>query len=541
MAHLNTTTLTTTTTITPTLMMESDEGPQWVPRDTIIGLVLAFSSCFFIGISVIFKKLALRDIEAQGGTRAVDGGYGYLRMPKWWLGISLMGLGELTNFVAYIFAPAILVTPLGVFSIVCTAALSPYFLKERLGKLSILGCILVLVGCVIVTLCGPKDREIASMEELQSQLLYMGFLIYAGIVVVVSVVFMLLVPRYGHRYVLLYITICSSFGSLSVMFCKGIGLALKQTIMGVNEFTNWATWVCLVALVACLVVETIYMQRALDLFNSSVFMSVNYVLFTTLVIIASSILYTELRVIGVKNIILTFLGFIVNIVALYLLHLDKEDTTTTQTKDDSQKDLPSSSQGNNNNNNNNKKANVEVATPLLNPRVPGSPLAGLNLPNTMFPIKSNSCMSLISQNSISHHHNHGPTDNHHLHTDDEDNHVAVDDNRNECSQNMGNSNGCMCELPLLSELQTCNTSTASKHHHYHQNSNNSSLHSTSSTSSQNSINNNDSRRSSCVSNTNNNSGYRNNNNADQPGEIMIGLDEGDSDSDRASNYEHIRV
>ncbi|MPC29769.1 Magnesium transporter NIPA2 [Portunus trituberculatus] len=372
------------------------EPPQWVPLDTVIGLILAFSSCLFIGVSVIFKKLALRDIETQGGTRAVDGGYGYLRLPKWWLGISLMALGELTNFVAYIFAPAILVTPLGVFSIVCTAALSPYFLKERLGKLGKLGCVLVLVGCVVVTLCGPKDREIASMEELQSQLLHPGFLVYAGLVVLVSAFFMALVPRYGHRYVLLYITICSSFGSLSVMFCKGVGLALKQTVGGINEFTNWATWVCLVALIACLLIETIYMQRALDIFNSSVFMSINYVLFTSLVIVASSILYTELAVIGVKNIILTLLGFIVNIAALYLMHLDREDNTPPQADEESSDNTVQS-----------QKAKIQLArpeqvTPLLG-RAPASPLAGLNLPHTMFPTKTNSCMSLISQTSLPHH------------------------------------------------------------------------------------------------------------------------------------------
>lgn len=44
-----------------TLLEES--SLEWVPLDTFIGLVLAFSSCFFIGISVIYKKLALRDIE----------------------------------------------------------------------------------------------------------------------------------------------------------------------------------------------------------------------------------------------------------------------------------------------------------------------------------------------------------------------------------------------------------------------------------------------------------------------------------------------
>ena len=42
---------------------DSLEEPQWVPLDTVIGLILAFSSCLFIGVSVIFKKLALRDIE----------------------------------------------------------------------------------------------------------------------------------------------------------------------------------------------------------------------------------------------------------------------------------------------------------------------------------------------------------------------------------------------------------------------------------------------------------------------------------------------
>ncbi|XP_068207818.1 uncharacterized protein [Palaemon carinicauda] len=454
---------------------------QMVPLDTFIGLTLAFLSCFFIGISVIYKKLALKDIEARGETRAVDGGYGYLRIPKWWLGITLMGLGELTNFVAYIFAPAILVTPLGVFSIVCTAALSPYFLKERLAMLGKLGCILVLVGCVIVTLCGPKDREIATMEELQSQLLHPGFLIYASLVVLISAVFMALVPRYGHKYVLLYITICSSFGSLSVMFCKGVGLALKQTVGGVNEFTHWATWVCLVALIACLLIETIYMQRALDLFNSSVFMSINYVLFTSLVIVASSILYTELKVIGWKNILLTLLGFIVNIVALFMLHLDKEESNNSSAVDPEEPPveapqpikLPVSP--------------LDQGSPLLG-RAPASPLAGINLPHTMFPTKTNSCKSLISQNSLPHHtsrENHQNScdnnqDNESHHSNSSHDSSSSSSSRSSsseagrsssgrsdslkerrhsqaCEESRGHcrsSSGCMCEVPLLNELHS---------------------------------------------------------------------------------------
>jgi magnesium transporter len=40
-------------------------------------------------------------------------------------------LGEIANFLAYSFAPAILVTPLGAVSVLVGAVLSHIFLKER--------------------------------------------------------------------------------------------------------------------------------------------------------------------------------------------------------------------------------------------------------------------------------------------------------------------------------------------------------------------------------------------------------------------------
>lgn len=46
------------------------------------------------------------------------GGFGYLREPIWWAGLLSMVVGELANFAAYAFAPAVLVTPLGALSII---------------------------------------------------------------------------------------------------------------------------------------------------------------------------------------------------------------------------------------------------------------------------------------------------------------------------------------------------------------------------------------------------------------------------------------
>ncbi|CAG8779668.1 13740_t:CDS:2, partial [Ambispora leptoticha] len=43
--------------------------------------------------------------------------HSYLKNPIWWLGMGTMVVGELLNFAAYSFAPAILVTPLGALSV----------------------------------------------------------------------------------------------------------------------------------------------------------------------------------------------------------------------------------------------------------------------------------------------------------------------------------------------------------------------------------------------------------------------------------------
>ncbi|KAI7757196.1 hypothetical protein M8C21_017194 [Ambrosia artemisiifolia] len=86
--------------------------------DNVHGLVLAISSSVFIGSSFIIKKKGLVKSGATG-IRAGAGGYSYLKEPWWWAGMVSMIIGEVANFAAYAYAPAILVTPLGALSYVC--------------------------------------------------------------------------------------------------------------------------------------------------------------------------------------------------------------------------------------------------------------------------------------------------------------------------------------------------------------------------------------------------------------------------------------
>lgn len=131
-------------------------------------------------------------------------------------------------------------------------------------------------------------------------------------------------PLHGHENILIYITICSLIGSLSVMGCKGIGVALSETFSGNNEFTNWLTWFFVFAVVACISVQMNYLNRALDIFNTSVVTPIYYVFFTTFTIVASAILFKEWRNLGAKDIIGNLCGFLTIISAIFLLHFFKD-------------------------------------------------------------------------------------------------------------------------------------------------------------------------------------------------------------------------
>lgn len=75
-------------------------------------------------------------------------------------------VGEIFNFAAYAFAPAVLVTPLGALSVLTATVLGAYFLKERLGLLGKLGCVLCVIGSVLIVANAPAERDIQTVDEI---------------------------------------------------------------------------------------------------------------------------------------------------------------------------------------------------------------------------------------------------------------------------------------------------------------------------------------------------------------------------------------
>ena len=147
-----------------------------------------------------------------------------------------------------------------------------------------------------------------------------GFICYA-VMVIVSAVFLIFycAPNWGLTNPLIYITITGMIGSLSVMGCKGLGLALKQTASGENQFTSWLTWFIIISLVCCISVQMNYLNKALDVYNTSVVTPILYVVFTTFVILASAILFKEWGNLGALDVTGNICGFLIIVSGIFLL------------------------------------------------------------------------------------------------------------------------------------------------------------------------------------------------------------------------------
>ncbi|CAA7410726.1 unnamed protein product [Spirodela intermedia] len=292
--------------------------------DNTRGLALAVLSSAFIGVSFILKKKGLKRAGASG-TRAGFGGYDYLLEPLWWAGMLSMLVGEIANFVAYVFAPAVLVTPLGALSIIVSAVLAHFLLGERLQKLGVLGCISCIVGSVVIVLHAPQERSPSSIDEIWMLATEPAFLAYATVTIsIVCILVLHFEPRYGQSNILVYLGICSLMGSLTVVSIKAIGIAIKLTLEGINQAAYPQTWLFASVAVICVFTQLNYLNKALDSFNTAIVSPIYYVMFTTLTIIASAIMFKDWSSQDISSIASELCGFITVLSGTVLLHSSRE-------------------------------------------------------------------------------------------------------------------------------------------------------------------------------------------------------------------------
>ena len=148
-----------------------------------------------------------------------------------------------------------------------------------------------LLGSVVIVLHAPPDKPVERIDEILHYALQpgtsfpphacfkkktnadygrLGFLCYCLAVAIYSTVMIYrIAPVYGKKNPLIYISICSTVGSVSVMSVKAFGIAVKLTLGGNNQFTHASTYVFAIVTGFCILTQMNYFNKALNQFSTS--------------------------------------------------------------------------------------------------------------------------------------------------------------------------------------------------------------------------------------------------------------------------------
>ncbi|NP_001089253.1 NIPA magnesium transporter 1 L homeolog [Xenopus laevis] len=285
----------------------------------VLGLSVAVLSSLLNGSTFVLQR--------KGILRARRKGTSYLCDIIWLAGTITMAFGQMGNFLAYTAAPAVLVTPLGALGIPFGSILASYLLQENLNFLGKLGCLLCCVGSVVLIIHSPKSDSVTSISELEEKFSNPVFISYLCIVLLMLILLIFwIAPIQGNRSIMVYVGICSLLGTFTVPCTKGIGLVAQEAFAS-NPTNSRALYlfVTLLAVLGCsILIQFRYINKALESFDSCIFSAIYYVSFTTLVLLATAILFQEWTKVGAVDSLAIACGFTTMSTGVVLIQMFKE-------------------------------------------------------------------------------------------------------------------------------------------------------------------------------------------------------------------------
>ncbi|GAN10562.1 conserved hypothetical protein [Mucor ambiguus] len=241
----------------------------------------------------------------------------YLKSKLWWLGISLMILGEVGNFVAYGFAPASTIAPLGTTTLVANVILAPLMLKEVFRKRDLIGVILAVSGAAMVVFSSNSEEVALSPELIMESITQMQSIIYFILTGVAIVILTVLSPIYGTSSIMIDLGLVAIYGGYTVLSTKSVASLLSLTFF--KMFAYPVSYLLIFVLVITAVLQIKYLNKALQRFDSTEVIPTQFVLFTVSAIVGSAVLYHDFDGMNMEQMSRFMSGCAIEFLGVYLI------------------------------------------------------------------------------------------------------------------------------------------------------------------------------------------------------------------------------
>ncbi|KAM8966834.1 NIPA-like protein 2 [Pelodytes ibericus] len=287
-------------------------------QDQILGIVLSIVGSFLISISLNIQKYTHLRLARQQDPIP------YYKSKLWWCGITLMGVGELGNFAAYGFAPATLVAPLGCVAVIGSAAISVVFLKEILRASDVIGGALAIAGTYVLVTFSPNVSQEITAVKVQTCLTSWPFLIYLVLEIIIFCILLYFNKRKGLNHIVVLLLLVALLASLTVISVKAVSGMITMTLKGNMQLTYPIFYVMVVVMVSSCIFQVKFLNQAMQLYNATEVVPINFVFFTTSAIFAGVIFYQEFQDAALLNIFMFMFGCILSFLGVFLIARNKE-------------------------------------------------------------------------------------------------------------------------------------------------------------------------------------------------------------------------
>uniref|UniRef100_A0A1A7YKM7 NIPA-like domain containing 2 n=1 Tax=Iconisemion striatum TaxID=60296 RepID=A0A1A7YKM7_9TELE len=278
----------------------------------LLGILVSICGNVLISISLNIQKYA-HVRQAQRGSKP------YYTSVMWWSGVVLMGVGELGNFAAYGFAPASLIAPLGCVSVIASAVISVFFLKETIRASDIVGGTLAITGTYLLVTFAPHTSTHITAHLVQYYTISWHFLLYLFIEVVLFCFLLYLYKRRNVKHIVIVMLLVALLASLTVISVKVVSGMITETIKGQLQLIYPIFYVMLVVMVASCAFQIKFLNQAMKMFDATEVVPINFVFFTASAIVAGIVFYQEFEGLALLNIFMFLFGCLLSFVGVFLI------------------------------------------------------------------------------------------------------------------------------------------------------------------------------------------------------------------------------
>ena len=253
-----------------------------------------------------------------------------------------MAIGETGNFLAYAFAPASIVSPLGVVALISNCVIAPIMLKEEFRMRDFWGVLVAVGGAVTVVLSAKQEEKRLGPHEVLDAITRLEFEIYMLVTAVLISTLIWASPRFGDKTIFIDLGLVGLFGGYTALSTKGVASMLTSGFL--RAFTTPVTYCLLLVLSSTAVMQIKYVNKALQRFDSTQVIPVQFVLFTLSVIIGSAILYRDFEHTTVERTVKFVSGCLLTFFGVFLITSGRPGQSTHEDDTDSEDEISLASQ-----------------------------------------------------------------------------------------------------------------------------------------------------------------------------------------------------